>query len=122
MEFYFDGRDFRGAPPSGGLPDAVERAKQREAAKAAHEESLKQSQQLRESLEQAEARREAEAMTTTNATGMIDHTFVQLLQQIFARRPDGTICWTRTRDERSKYLDEHQRRKEHGLPTTPGLD
>jgi hypothetical protein len=94
----------------------------REDAKEDWQQVLEEVRKAKSNLEQMHAKTECEAMSVNNCSGTaIDHNFVNLLRQIFAKNADGSVNWVRTREERQKYLTEHQWRLEHGLPTSPSI-
>lgn len=101
---------------------ATEMARLRDQAKTEHQRRLEESRKLKQALEETQAKFDCESMTANNRSGTaIDHVFVNLLQQIFAKNADGSVNWVVTRNVRKRYLDEHQWRLEHGQPTTPSI-
>jgi hypothetical protein len=83
---------------------------------------LEEVRKAKSNLEQMHAKTECETMSVNNRSGnAIDHGFVDLLRQIVAKNPDGSVNWVRTREERQRYVDEHQWRLEHGQPTSPSI-
>lgn len=83
---------------------------------------LEEARKAKEQLQEQHYKMEAEALSVNNLSGTgVDHNFMDLLRQIFAKREDGSVCWVSTYEARLRYCEEHQWRREHGQPTSPNI-
>jgi hypothetical protein len=100
------------------FPTAADVTAERTRKQREHEQLLADRQQEREAQEEAAAKNDLESLLPIRH-GRVDNRFLEILKGIWANNKDGSHNYRETLKARRQYLDEHQWRVEHGLPTTP---